>query len=252
MSAALLRQRRPFSEAATAAADASSASTSTSEAFGPGTTRLSDAAEEALNDIGESVQKTRKKVQLTKADLRKLQGNPRKYRLIGDRPEFHNVERNKNGHICEPTDKFQVVITSSKNNCWINVRTCTAWLREGLPPSPSQCVSSVCVSAGAEQVAQLPHYLHVSRRQRGVPGGRPPVAGVHGAHRTEHSAQVQAAGHNTRGRQVPASDEGGHVPADVPRTGPHRDGPAAHATAAQSQAAQSQREKTSVSIFVYV
>ncbi|CEM12107.1 unnamed protein product [Vitrella brassicaformis CCMP3155] len=121
MSAALLRQRRPFSEAATAAADASSASTSTSEAFGPGTTRLSDAAEEALNDIGESVQKTRKKVQLTKADLRKLQGNPRKYRLIGDRPEFHNVERNKNGHICEPTDKFQVVITSSKNNCWINV-----------------------------------------------------------------------------------------------------------------------------------
>ncbi|PFH38673.1 putative ribosomal protein S11 [Besnoitia besnoiti] len=56
------------------------------------------------------------KKQLSKKEMRTLGGHPRRFKLMGGRPEFHHVDRNKNGHIIEPTDKFQVVITTSKNN----------------------------------------------------------------------------------------------------------------------------------------
>eukprot|EP00386_Alphamonas_edax_P013713 GDKI01042295.1.p1 GENE.GDKI01042295.1~~GDKI01042295.1.p1 ORF type:complete len:165 (+),score=29.77 GDKI01042295.1:88-582(+) len=67
----------------------------------------------------------RPKKQLTKKEMKKLQGHPRHYQLMGGRPEFHNIVRNSNGHIIEPTDKFLVIITSSKNNCHIIVQNKT-------------------------------------------------------------------------------------------------------------------------------
>jgi len=92
--------------------------------FSTGATKgLSPAANEALNKIKDHLDtKKKRKIQLSKKEARRLEGNSRRYRLKGDRPEFHNIDRNKNGHIIEPTDTFRIVITSSKNNCWIMVQ----------------------------------------------------------------------------------------------------------------------------------
>eukprot|EP00928_Gymnodinium_smaydae_P029701 TRINITY_DN22296_c0_g4_i1.p1 TRINITY_DN22296_c0_g4~~TRINITY_DN22296_c0_g4_i1.p1 ORF type:complete len:338 (+),score=67.93 TRINITY_DN22296_c0_g4_i1:73-1014(+) len=82
--------------------------------------RLSPDAARALGNIKEKVKKTR--VTLTRAQRRNFQGNIRKYQMMGGREEFHNVDRNRHGRIFEPWHNFEVVITSSKNNCWIAVR----------------------------------------------------------------------------------------------------------------------------------
>jgi len=83
--------------------------------------KLSAAASRALGNIKESVKRV-KTVQLTRAQKRKLEGNIRKYKLMGDREEFHNVDRNKYGRIFEPWHNFEIHITSSKNNCWMTVK----------------------------------------------------------------------------------------------------------------------------------
>jgi len=62
------------------------------------------------------------RIQLSKAQRRNFQGNIRRYKLMGGRPEFHNVDRNRYGRIFEPWHTFEVVITSSKNNCWVTVK----------------------------------------------------------------------------------------------------------------------------------
>lgn len=61
-------------------------------------------------------------VQLSRAEKKVFQGHIRRYQLMGDRPEFHNVDRNHNGRIFEPWHTFEIRITSSKNNCWITVK----------------------------------------------------------------------------------------------------------------------------------
>lgn len=66
--------------------------------------------------------KTGARIQLSKAQRRNFQGNIRRYKLMGGRPEFHNVDRNRYGRIFEPWHTFEVVITSSKNNCWVTVK----------------------------------------------------------------------------------------------------------------------------------
>merc|ERR1712039_539888 len=40
----------------------------------------------------------------------------------GGREEFHNVDRNHHGRVFELWHTFEIVITSSKNNCWISVK----------------------------------------------------------------------------------------------------------------------------------
>lgn len=82
--------------------------------------RLSQAASDALGSIKQTMRK--QQVQLTKAQRRNLQGNIRRYKLMGGRDEFHNVDRNRNGRIFEPWHSFEIVISSSKNNCWITVK----------------------------------------------------------------------------------------------------------------------------------
>ncbi|PHJ19355.1 ribosomal protein s11 [Cystoisospora suis] len=98
----------------TSTASASVAS-SVSDPFKPGgergskTPRVADPPPTGLPGKG-------RKVQLSKKELKAVGGHPRRYKLMGGRPEFHHVDRNRNGHIIEPTDKFQVVLTTSKNN----------------------------------------------------------------------------------------------------------------------------------------
>lgn len=41
---------------------------------------------------------------------------------MGGRPEFHNIDKNKYGKIFEPWHNFEIVITASKNNCYITVK----------------------------------------------------------------------------------------------------------------------------------
>merc|ERR550534_2950876 len=80
---------------------------------------LSPQSTEALRNIKSALNTPVKRVQLTKKEKKNLQGNPRRYILMGGRPEFHNIDRNRNGRIFEPVDTFEIVISSSKNNCWI-------------------------------------------------------------------------------------------------------------------------------------
>lgn len=86
-----------------------------------GEAKLSASAAKALGSIKETVRKTTQ-LHLTRAQKRTFQGNLRRYKLMGGREEFHNIDRNKNGRIFEPWHNFEVVITSSKNNCWITVK----------------------------------------------------------------------------------------------------------------------------------
>lgn len=80
-----------------------------------------------------------RKVQLSKKELKAVGGHPRRYKLMGGRPEFHHVDRNRNGHIIEPTDKFQVrfcVLYSLAKGTFLYARAhqldpCTALTRNG-------------------------------------------------------------------------------------------------------------------------
>lgn len=82
---------------------------------------LSAKSTEALRNIKSALHTPVKRMQLTKKEKRTLQGNVRRYTLMGGRPEFHHIDLNRNGRIFEPTDTFEVVISSSKNNCWVTV-----------------------------------------------------------------------------------------------------------------------------------
>lgn len=59
---------------------------------------------------------------LSKSQKKNFQGNIGRYQRMGGRDEFHNVDRNRYGRIFEPWHTFEVVITSSKNNCWVTVK----------------------------------------------------------------------------------------------------------------------------------
>eukprot|EP00931_Biecheleriopsis_adriatica_P095822 TRINITY_DN69451_c0_g1_i1.p1 TRINITY_DN69451_c0_g1~~TRINITY_DN69451_c0_g1_i1.p1 ORF type:complete len:242 (-),score=47.08 TRINITY_DN69451_c0_g1_i1:42-767(-) len=92
--------------------------------FAEAAPRLSKEAASALGSIQESM-KTKKQaaqIQLSKAAKRSFPGNIRRYKLMGGREEFHNVDRNKFGRIFEPWHNFEIVISSSKNNCWVTVK----------------------------------------------------------------------------------------------------------------------------------
>eukprot|EP00927_Polykrikos_kofoidii_P051587 TRINITY_DN45387_c0_g1_i1.p1 TRINITY_DN45387_c0_g1~~TRINITY_DN45387_c0_g1_i1.p1 ORF type:complete len:338 (+),score=40.44 TRINITY_DN45387_c0_g1_i1:75-1088(+) len=83
--------------------------------------KLSADASRALGNIKDSMKRT-KPLQLSRAQARSLQGHLRRYKLMGGREEFHNIDRNKYGRVFEPWHNFEIVITSSKNNCWITVK----------------------------------------------------------------------------------------------------------------------------------
>lgn len=83
--------------------------------------KMSAEAARALGSIKETMQ-VRQQVHLSKSERRNFKGNIGKYMLHAGKPEFHNVDRNGNGRIFEPFHTFEVVITSSKNNCWIAVK----------------------------------------------------------------------------------------------------------------------------------
>ncbi|CDR95966.1 ribosomal protein S11, putative [Babesia bigemina] len=53
---------------------------------------------------------------LTKAELKNFPGHLQRYKKYGGLPEFHNVDRNSHGFIALPTDRFMLVLTTSKNN----------------------------------------------------------------------------------------------------------------------------------------
>ena len=86
---------------------------------------LSQKASSALESIKDSIRGrpplSSKKPQLTRKEKSSMQGNVGKYLLRGNKPEFHNVDTNRNGRIFEPTNPFEIVISSSKNNCWMTV-----------------------------------------------------------------------------------------------------------------------------------
>eukprot|EP00388_Colpodella_angusta_P004264 GDKJ01014207.1.p1 GENE.GDKJ01014207.1~~GDKJ01014207.1.p1 ORF type:complete len:218 (-),score=15.41 GDKJ01014207.1:56-709(-) len=84
------------------------------------TPNLSDAAKAALGKISSATKK--KKPKLTKKDFKTFPGNLRNYFMYGGKPEFHNIDRNKNGHIYESSDKFRVVITASVRNVYMVVQ----------------------------------------------------------------------------------------------------------------------------------
>ncbi|CAD7925306.1 unnamed protein product [Amoebophrya sp. A120] len=78
-------------------------------------------AAQALKTLREAVPPKKKVIQLSKKERKQLQGNIGKYANSAGRPEFHNVDLDRHGRICEPTDVFEIVITTSKNNVWIVV-----------------------------------------------------------------------------------------------------------------------------------
>ncbi|SOV19583.1 mitochondrial ribosomal protein S11 precursor, putative [Plasmodium sp. gorilla clade G2] len=85
-------------------------------------TTLSSDAVKAITNLKESVKKPdKKKKNITRETLKNCQGHKRRYKLFGDREEFHNIDRDKNNLIIEPTDSFRAVITTSKNNVHIQV-----------------------------------------------------------------------------------------------------------------------------------
>ncbi|KEG04610.1 mitochondrial ribosomal protein S11 precursor, putative [Plasmodium vinckei vinckei] len=85
-------------------------------------TTLSEEAVNAITNLKEVVKKQdKKKKNITRETLKNCQGHKRRYKLFGDREEFHNIDRDKNNLIIEPTDSFRAVITTSKNNVHIQV-----------------------------------------------------------------------------------------------------------------------------------
>lgn len=89
-------------------------------AAGEGEPRMSAAASQALGSIKDTLKKTQN-IQLSRAQKRSFPGHIHRYKTKGGRPEFHNVDRNRHGRIFEPWHNFEIIITSSKNNCWITV-----------------------------------------------------------------------------------------------------------------------------------
>lgn len=89
----------------------------------PGPPQISEKASAALKSIRDSINRkpVARKAQLTKKEKASMQGNVGRYILKGEKVEFHNVDRNRNGRIFEPSNPFEVVISSSKNNCWMTV-----------------------------------------------------------------------------------------------------------------------------------
>ncbi|KAK1934715.1 putative ribosomal protein S11 [Babesia divergens] len=53
---------------------------------------------------------------LTKAEIKNFPGHLQRYKKYGGLPEFHNIDRNRHGFIALPTDRFMIVLTTSKNN----------------------------------------------------------------------------------------------------------------------------------------
>ena len=80
---------------------------------------LSAASEAALSSIKQAVAKPLKPVQLTKKDRSNMQGNITKFHRKGNMPEFWHLQKNSHHRVCEPTDPFELVLTTSKNNVWI-------------------------------------------------------------------------------------------------------------------------------------
>ena len=77
--------------------------------------KLSREASKALGSIKETAQRTAAKVHLTRAQRRNFQGNYRRFKLMGGRDEFHNVDRNRHGRIFEPWHNFEVAGACSEN-----------------------------------------------------------------------------------------------------------------------------------------
>ncbi|CCF73255.1 hypothetical protein BMR1_02g00445 [Babesia microti strain RI] len=48
--------------------------------------------------------------------MNRIQGSVLRMRRMAGRPEFHSIDRDRHGHIIEPTDVFMLVLTTSKNN----------------------------------------------------------------------------------------------------------------------------------------
>ncbi|KJP86904.1 hypothetical protein AK88_03413 [Plasmodium fragile] len=85
-------------------------------------TTLSEDAVKAITNLKEVVKKPdKKKKNITRETLKNCQGHKRRYKLFGEREEFHNIDRDKNNLIIEPTDSFRAVITTSKNNVHVQV-----------------------------------------------------------------------------------------------------------------------------------
>ena len=82
---------------------------------------LSPAASAALLSIKQSLASPGKPTQLTKKQRNSMQGNITRFFRKGNKPEFWSSKFNSNQRLFEPTDTFEAVITSSKNNVWIAV-----------------------------------------------------------------------------------------------------------------------------------
>lgn len=83
---------------------------------------LSEEAVKAIADLKETIKKPeKKKKNITRETLKNCKGHKLRFMLIGDKEEFHHIDRDKNDLIIEPTDSFRAVITSSKNNVHIQV-----------------------------------------------------------------------------------------------------------------------------------
>jgi len=90
-----------------------------------GTTEgMSAAAAQALGSIKETMARRARTQprQLSKSEKRSFPGCLGRYKCMGGRPEFHNIDRNRHGRIFEPWHTFEIKITSSKNNCHITVK----------------------------------------------------------------------------------------------------------------------------------
>ena len=75
-------------------------------------------SEEALREVREVV---KRRLHMSKKEKREVQGNIKRFVRMAGRPEFHHADKNNHDRYFEPTDSFEIVITSSKNNCWITV-----------------------------------------------------------------------------------------------------------------------------------
>ena len=80
---------------------------------------LSAASTAALASIKQAVSRPPRPVQLTKKDRNNMQGNITRYHRKGNLPEFWSTSWNRHHRVFEPMDKFELVLTSSKNNVWI-------------------------------------------------------------------------------------------------------------------------------------
>jgi len=86
--------------------------------------QMAEAAAKALGSIKETMARRSRTQprQLSKSEKRNFPGCLGRYKCMGGRPEFHNVDRNRHGRIFEPWHTFEIKITSSKNNCHITVK----------------------------------------------------------------------------------------------------------------------------------